>query len=322
MKSIRISLVVGFGLTVLTLQSLQAGPKPAIPVPTNAAWFLHLDVEKLKGTEVGQYLLGELEKPEAQRALAGMQAIFNFDPRKTLKNCTLFSRGESPEDAVLVMRGTFDTERLTTLARAGQDYQSIRYRHYTIHGWVDARKRGRRAKDHRSYGVIPSPGVVVLGQKVARMQEALDLLERPEGSADGATMVPKPAIDAGAVVLLGAARPGKVALLPPGVAFLRSVKTLSLSAGETGGTLEAELTFESESEESARNLLAIAQGLLAWSSFQDAKPANGKLLQALSTAQKGSLVTLHLRLPAAEAVRLIEEKQTRKAAHAEPAERP
>src|SRR5437899_2763290 len=80
----------------LLTAGLTAQPEPLqrSDVAAEPAWLVHVDCDRLRPTVVGQYLMAELDKPEAQARLGAFQAIFNFDPRKQLHGLTLYSPSE------------------------------------------------------------------------------------------------------------------------------------------------------------------------------------------------------------------------------------
>ena len=72
--------------------TLQRGDVSADP-----AWLLHLDCDGLRPTAIGQYLLAEMDKPEAKAKLDAFESIFKFDLRTQLHGITLY--GSSPVPA-------------------------------------------------------------------------------------------------------------------------------------------------------------------------------------------------------------------------------
>jgi hypothetical protein len=312
MKMQQIKIVLALCLCGVGTQAVWAGPMQRSQIPADAAWFVSLDLDRLKTTQVGAFLMAELEKPEVQQKLAMFQALFNFDPRKKLKGCTLYSRGSTPEDAVLLLQGEFDPQRLAALAALGKDFQTSQHRGYTINSWIDQRKNASGGT-LRAFGAIHTNGTVLLGQKAVRIGEALDTLDHLQASLETSKALPQvPPSDS--VVLIGAARQAGLGQLPPNAAFLKNFKTLCLTAGEAQQNLGAELVIETENEDAARNLVAIGQGLLAWVAMQGDKSGHNRLLQGLATAQTNSLVSLSLKLPAADAVQMLKDAQARKGA--------
>jgi len=77
--------------------------------------------------------------------------------------------------------------------------------------------------------------------------------------------------------------------------------------------LAADLTLTAGTEEAAKQILAIGQGLLALMALQTDKPEATKLAQALAVKQDGLSVVVTLRLPAGDAVELIKQHQAKQA---------
>ncbi len=313
MKTNRISIWLALGLAWSGTQTGWSASLPPAQVPADAIWYLHLDLDKFKTTQVGQWFMGELDKPEIQQKLAAFQALFNFDPRKKLKDCTLFSRGNSPEDAVLILRGTFDTDRLAVLARMGKEYRSRQHRDYTIHGWLDESRKTKSGGSPHSYGAIHSSGAVVLGQKDQRVAEALDVMDGLKPGLDKGKYFAEAGPARETAVLVGAARRTEGAQFAPNAEILKHFKTMNVSANEAEEHLKIDLGVEAESEEAARTLQAMAQGLLAWVAFQGDQTGAARWLQGLSVAQKGSLVSASLKLPAVDAIQILKNGGAKKA---------
>src|SRR3954462_4026905 len=93
-------------------------------VPADPAWLVHMDFDRLRQATLGQYLMRELEKPEAQSRLASFQAMFKFDLKTQLHGLTFYGTADAPEQAVLMVYADFDAEHLATLAKGAQEYQS------------------------------------------------------------------------------------------------------------------------------------------------------------------------------------------------------
>src|ERR1035437_2847680 len=74
--------VVAAGLTTF------AGPLQRADVAAEPTLVLHVDCDTLRTSAIGQWLLSEMDKPEAQAKFAALQIMFNFDPRKQLHGLT------------------------------------------------------------------------------------------------------------------------------------------------------------------------------------------------------------------------------------------
>jgi hypothetical protein len=310
MKSLIPVLMVCGGLLTLGF-SAQAGVLQRSVIPADAVWWLHLDLAQAKNTELGRFVLGQLEQPEAQAKFAAFQAIFNFDPRHTLTGCTLYGRSQSPKDAVLLLQGGFDTERLATLARAGQDYQSHSHRLYEVHSWIDRNRPAQAGIQPRSYGAIHPGGLVVLGQNAQRLGEALDVIDGFIPSLETSDAFRQWAGPTDTAFLLAAARRVDGLTSDPRAAFLRHCAQVSMATGETGDVLFAETSLVMNDEPTAQSVFAIVQGLKALTSLRTDDPNAVKLAQATSLAQDGAQVSIKLRLASAEVVQALRQAASR-----------
>src|SRR5947209_15684401 len=134
---------LAFGL-VAALSTARATPLQRTDVPADPAWLVHIDFDRLRPTTVGQYIMTELEKPQAQAKLASFQAMFKFDLKTQLHGLTLYGMNEAPDQAVLLVYADFDAEHLATLAKGAAEYQASDHNHHVIHSWIDA---SRKTKD-------------------------------------------------------------------------------------------------------------------------------------------------------------------------------
>src|SRR5256885_4023924 len=132
----------------------RATPLQTTEIPAEANWFIHLDCDALKPSAIGQFLLSELEKPEAQNKLGAIQTILSFDPRKQLHAITLYSPTQSPESGVMLVNADFDADRLVTLVKGASDYQASTHGSHPIHNWIDDKKKAKDGVKPRVYGAI------------------------------------------------------------------------------------------------------------------------------------------------------------------------
>ena len=165
------------GLALAATFTAVAGPLQPTDVVNDPVWVLHVDCDALKQTVVGKYVLGEMEKPEAQKKFAAFQAIFNFDPRKELHGLTLYGTSSEPEDGVLLVYADFDPARLTTLAEGAKEHAATTRGNHTIHSWLDEKKPAKDGVKPRTYAAIHN-GRVIFAQKESRVVDALDVLDR------------------------------------------------------------------------------------------------------------------------------------------------
>jgi len=294
----------------LTACAAMAGPLQRNQVAANAVWMAHLDVDKLKQTRIGQHVLAEMEKPEAKNKLAAFEAIFSFDPRKDVTGITLYGTGTRPDKGVVLLHGSFDTQRLVTLAKAGQDYASTEHRTHAIHAWTDEKKAKAGRGDARTFAAVHG-GNVVLGQTREAVAAALDVLDNVSANLGSTGYF----LDvSGTGFLQAATRKVDVPDDQPHSAMLRQAQYLSLTAAETAGQFQLNCFAQTASPEAAQSMHQVAQGLLALVALQTNKPEAVKFAKSIQLAQSAENLTATLTLPAADVIEEMKRKAAEKAA--------
>ena len=299
--------LVAAGLTAV------AGPLQRADVAAEPSLVLHVDCDNLRTSGIGQWLLSELDKPEAQAKFAALQMMFNFDPRKQLHGLTLYSSGKTPEDGVLLVYADFDADRLTTLAKAAKEYQSTTYKQHVIHNWLDDNKKARNGVKPRVFASIQGGHIVVFGQQEARVAQALDVLDRAAPNLAGNSVFLQLGVNGSGSIVQAAARKLELPDSDPNAALFRLSRMARLQVSEGQGQLRATLNLEASDDEIAKQMATVGQGLVALMKLQKDNPGSAKLAEALSLKQDGASVVVSLAIPTAEAIEIAKAEAARKA---------
>lgn len=305
--------LTGSCLLAAVLTSM-AGSLKRADVMNDPVWVVHVDCDALRPTAVGKYLLGEMEKPDAEKKIAEFQAIFSFDPRTALHGVTLYGASAAQEDGVLLLYADFDAARLTTLAEGAKEHKSTPHGKHVIHSWLDEKKPEKDGVKPRVHAAIHSGKVVIFGQKESRIAQALDVLDKTKPNLTASTQFGSFGDGGENAFILGAARKFELPASDPSAAVLKQSKMVSLSIGESQGQVQGTLKLEADSEEVAKQIESIGRGLVGLLALQKDKPDNTKLAQALSIKQEGAGVTVKLSLPAGDMVGMMKTGAAKKAA--------
>jgi hypothetical protein len=292
-----------------------AGPIKRADVAADPTWVLHLDLDSFKTTTIGQFVLSEMDKPEAKDKLAALQTIFNFDVRSQLHGVTLYGASEKPEDGVLMIYADFDANRLLTLAKAGQDYQATDHNGHTIHSWVNDKKKAKGDAKPRIYAAIQGPRVI-LGQSEDRVGLALDVLDKKSANLASTKSFPEMGASAPGNFVQAAARKMDIPGSDPNAVIMKLSKMLQFDLGESKEKLQATLSVVAESNEVAGQIASIGQGLMSLLKLQQDKPEAVKFANALSLKQDGTRVVASLTLPSSDVLEIIKADAAKKAAAA------
>jgi hypothetical protein len=309
----------GFTKTLLLVGTLAAGfntiagPLQRADVAANPVWLVHFDFDGLRSTAIGNYIEGEMNKPEAQARLAAFQALFSFDLRTQLHGVTLYSTGAAPEDGVLLVYADFDANRLVTLAKAAKDSQEKTYKNHVIYSWLDENKKHGHGNAARTHAAIQGARVI-FGQREERLQQALDVLTGASANLASTRTFPQVGTVGSTSFIQAAARKMDfVSQSDPSAAVFRLAKGVRFDLNETQHQVSATLTLEGNDEEVATNIASIGQGLIALMKLQKEKPESVRFAEALSLKQDGAQVVASMTLPASEIVNLMKAGAARKA---------
>jgi hypothetical protein len=300
------------GLIAATITARSA-PLQRSDVAAEPAWVLHVDCDALRPTAIGQFLLTEMEKPDAQAKFAAFQSILGFDPRTQLHGLTLYTTGKAPEDGVLLVYGDFDPERLLTLAKAASDYHSTTYKQQTIHNWIDEKKKDKEGVKPRVYAALQGKHIAVFAQQETRVGQALDVLNRATPNLAGSGVFPQLGASGSTSILQAAARKLDIPDSTPNAALLRLAKAARLDISEAQGQLRGTLRLEAGSEEVATQMALVGQGLVALLKLQNEASGPVKLAEGLSLKQDGAAVVASLTFPTSGALELMKADAAKKA---------
>ncbi|HLX72288.1 MAG TPA: hypothetical protein VKV04_21935, partial [Verrucomicrobiae bacterium] len=220
-----------------------AAPLQRADVPANPAWVVHVDVDAIRPTAVGQFLLGEMAKPESKAKISVLQSLIGVDLTTQLHGLTLYNTGTDTKDGVLIVYADFDPEKLSNLAQVAKDPRSAKHHGITIRSWVDE-KKSEEGKEKRTYGAIKG-NRVVLGQQESTVAAALDVLDGGSSLAGSKNFPQLGAADSPKCIQAAAHHldlPGN----DPHAAMLKLAQGMRLDIGEADGKVKATLALEAK----------------------------------------------------------------------------
>ncbi len=306
------SAICGLFVAIASLDA-QAGPLLRADLPADPAWLLHVDCDKLRPTAIGQYILKQMADPKAEAKLTAFQTVFNVDLRTQLHGVTLYGASSAPSNGVALIYADFDTERLVTLAKAADDYESSTHSTMTIHSWVDKNKKPKKGESKRTYAAIYGNRVIIFGQNAEKVGQALDVLVGTTANLASTKDFPRLGVSGSPDFLEGGIRKLDVAQGDPSATVLKLAKVIQLQVGESQGQVNAEINLETTSKDVAAQILSVVQGLQSLARLQEDKPEAAKLADAVSIQQTDANVVVSLTLPADAVVEHMKAVAARKA---------
>ncbi len=283
-------------VVMLAVTAGRAAPLQFDRVGETARWVAHIDIERLKSTQLGQYVLGELDKAEPNRKFLAFQAIVGVDPRKDLASVTMYGPDNQPSNTVTLFRGTLDVQKIETLVRAATEYQEMNHNGHTIHSWVDTGHGNRRM-----FASVLADGTVVFGSDAA-LRQALDVVD---GRAPKAAALAFPGLTAASQtpIFLASADLQNMGNLNPQAAVLAQASSAFVTLSEAGEQVAIRIGLQAKTPEAATQIESVARGLAAMAALNEAQnPEMAKLSASTSITRDETRVDVSIKYPVADAI--------------------
>lgn len=170
-------------LLTLTLPLPQAHARPLMQedLPPETRWVAHLDVTALLESDLGRRLLAEADTDDIEQGRNFVRDSTGLGPLTDLHSITAFGPSPDPMEAVAVVRGDFDPDRLLGLVVGPEDEQSEHGKH-TIYQWTQQTQAPK--DDGTRYSAFTDSHTLLIARSRAAVERTLDVLD---GKAEDAS---------------------------------------------------------------------------------------------------------------------------------------
>lgn len=156
-----------------------AAPLDKTDVPANVKWMAHLDIEGLLQSELGKFILQQVDSPRLRARIDKFTNTFGFNPLTDLRSATIFGTQFEPGGAVAIIRARFQQEKLLELLRKHEGHEQLLEGERIVHRWSE--KPDDDDDDGVRYGTIFNRTTIIVSRSKAALLEAIAVLE---GKAD------------------------------------------------------------------------------------------------------------------------------------------
>lgn len=230
------------------LLPLSAAPFDPGQVSADANWYMHADMDALKGSEAGGLLMRAVTEEHGQQARA-FARLFSFNPLEDVGGVTIYGRDDK---GVVLLHAQIDPDHLADLVVAADDHQASDHHGVTVHQWKDG--------DSRQAGAIVDSGLVVFSDCTDLVAEALDVLAgRRASAAEDHTA----GDTGGPAIVMAVADLAAMQSLQPDAVFLREARSMRMELGERDGRLEARMELVIKDRAQANRLGRMMNGVFA-----------------------------------------------------------
>ncbi|MBG31289.1 MAG: hypothetical protein CMI31_15030 [Opitutae bacterium] len=262
-------------------------------VSAQANWVAHADLDALRKSAVGSFLLAKAkEDPEAAKGIAMLQAVFGLD-MDAISSFSAFGRDQ--DKAIFLAKGGFDSERLQPMVELNESYSAKKHKGTVIH-LIDQKTAEPKA-------------IAFTGKDELLGSPALGFTQHALDVAGGRSPSLKPGkihkallesfsspILMMAVDVKGMAEIDKPDTGPEAV-IIQKADAIGLAMGESGDMLMASAILQTADVETAKHVENIARGFTSLLALgADIEPELAELLAQTKTqvSRKDQIVSMKL----------------------------
>ncbi|HEV7299318.1 MAG TPA: hypothetical protein VGN72_08135 [Tepidisphaeraceae bacterium] len=314
MRNLIIGLTFTGALAILGSSTTHAAPLDPQQVPKDPKWVIHFDADQTKTSTVGSAIIDEvLARPDTQQGLDMLLRLAGFSFPNDLHGVTLYGDAFGEEHNVVLVHGTFDSNRVLGVLELAPSYTNEIYGDREVVSWED--------KGKTMYGSFLRNDLIAIARSADLVKRAADVLDKK-----AETMAPLagavPAKDAGVLMYVegrGLAELAKTQQASPAMA---NVESAWITMGENADKqLFAKGHVEAPDAQRAQRLLRAAEGIRAIVSMKAAEAdaddrlqMADELLTKLKLSQTEQGVDLSFETPAEKVVEAIKSQVLRRPA--------
>ena len=290
-KSMIFLLVMVMCLFVASM--LLAIPSQEELVPENAQWAIHIDMEKMMSTRLGQNLQDEDVHVWTWKR-KHMHKTLRFDPIKDLKSVTVFWGESMGSEPVALIRGKFNRKHLLGLLEDEDSYRQTTYGKTTVHHW-----------DDNDFGAFYGEDMIVYSESEKSLIAALDALTGKSKGVPVSKFVPSRMMSKDVFITAFAA--DIPSLKKHDRSFiLEKMESMNMTASERGDKLDIRLHLMTVAAKDAENMKHVIRGLMAMADLKlEEIESKTKISDVVQISTEGKELHLQLVYPVEELLDII-----------------
>lgn len=168
-----------------------AGPLQKSEISSGANWMLHADLDAFRNSTLGKLLVSELKAQGVDAKFQEFANVFSFNPLTDIRGVTLYGKGKDRNNAVGIIDGQFDADKLLNIVRWNPQYQEIPYQDATLYRWLNEDKTGG-TPGQLMYGCIHKGHELVIKLRPGRLEASCRCPERLRDQRLGGSGRPGP----------------------------------------------------------------------------------------------------------------------------------
>ena len=288
-----------------------ASPLTSQAVSADATWTVYADLEQFHHTQFCPLLREELSSVGIEEKIRDFAKVFGFHPFDDVREVLLYGNGQDPEKGVVLIRGSFDPDKVLAPIRRNSHYQEISHGNTTLHRWLPEEPKAPGTECRMMYGGIHGD-LIVMSAGLDTLRRAIDVLEGSSPRAGPGQFDPPASASSPIFFLVAANATDQVVMPHCESAIFRQTERLRLAVGEVDGQLRADLCLAAKTGETASAIAQMAQGMVAYLTLQGTdQPRLADLAKKMRVSCENSAVRVHLESSPKEVIQFLAEHRQR-----------
>lgn len=294
-------------LWVVLPRTAYCGGVEARHVSADAKWFIHLDAEALRKTEVYKQVLDAAKAQfPVEETLAQIKAVAGINPLTDINGVTVYNDSFEKDMAAVLVYASVEPSVLTGLLSQNPEYKELSHNDHKVLSWKD------QNDGKTKHGCFYKDGLVIIADAQDRVEMAIDVLDgKTKGGSVLAAEPPKGAFLYGSANLAETKDPNLSAMLSASQAATASV-------AEAAGMLKFSLNVTAKDADKAAQVKKMADGLQALGLLTlGDSPATAAVLRKIKVVADGAKVSASLEHESKDVIatiqKLDEEKKAKEA---------
>lgn len=262
-------------------------------IAADAEWVMHADFDRGRSTELGQFLMAEMDKGKCKVKLEKTKALFDMDPSRDIASVTAYGPSLGEEEGAMLIDATYDEARLMDFISQAESYKETTLDGYKVHSWTHAECNGTR----RTHAIFTADGVIVCSGTREGVIAAADVLVGKKPSIRPASTI-NLANQGHAPFMAAALKVDDARKIPAKAAILKQSESMVFTAKERAGKIVMRMNLKTDNAETALNVDSIARGMLAMMHLQSQEnPDLATIAQGVEITTVGNEVSIKIAIP-------------------------
>ncbi len=297
----RKSLIALMAVALFAAVPVLAGPLMKNQVSAAANWVVHADFEQLNKSQIGHLLRDELANRSPSKIMEQLTEGLSMHPLDAVRGITWYGQGIDQEKGVMLFEGKFDKGKLLALMEKERGHEELKYRDMALHKF---------GEEPVCYAYFYQDDLIVMTFSLDAFKHAIDVLDGSATNAAktllGETSESMKRAFFQATILLAGETAGEL----PKAAIFRQSRGLHLVVGENDDKVYADLALTTKSEDVARNVTRVLDGLIAYMALKGEKhPDSADIANKIRLSCVQNMVWVHFESDPDSAMQLLKEHE-------------